>query len=529
MAERLPADPRVAAIRGELGEERSTPVGDPAGIVAVQCLEDPFYLGIFGAIARHLADHDATSELVIVRSISSAIGNGWRERIMRSNLVGMLTLRKWIRAFSEPVGRIGYRSLSLRHPLGDALDWFRSRWLWRRVRGTSDLSALRIQGLLVGDLIIDSYLRFRPAPRFEASDPFVARLIWQVFRDIRRARRYFRSRRPALYLTSYTTYIEHGIPVRVALEEGVQVRAFGSLVNFGKLLTEADWFHTPDCSAYRTTFQTLDAQSRRLDEAEQQLRTRLSGGIDAATSYMRVSAYASTTEPLPRVADVVVIFLHDFYDSPHVYADLVFPDFWSWVTFTIDTLTQAGVELVVKPHPNQIALSSEVLAELRAKYPGLRMLSARNTNSQLAAAGIRCGITVYGTVAHELAYLGIPTIGCARHPHHAFGFCRTARSIDEYRQLLLSTEVMPLSAAQMRRQALEFYYMHNLYGDTESLALRQRYIAFWKAAGDRATPPEVIRRELNSLCSSAAFRSQVGRMVAHISAAHRVTALAEAQ
>ena len=70
--------------------------------------------------------------------------------------------------------------------------------------------------------------RFRPMDRF-----FVWAVVWQAFRDMRRARAYFARRRPAIYLTSYTTYIEHGIAVRAALQAGVPVRAYGNLQRFG--------------------------------------------------------------------------------------------------------------------------------------------------------------------------------------------------------------------------------------------------------------------------------------------------------
>jgi hypothetical protein len=513
LLERLPDDARVATIRGELAADPRGSAGGSELRIAVQCLQDPFYFGIFSAIARQLEKSGVSAELVVVSSINGGVGNGWRARLNRSTLMGMILYGKWVRAFAGTVNRVAYRSLSLAHPLGDLLDWFRSRRVWQREKSNPDISALRIRGLPVGDLIIDSYLRFRPAPRFDVADPFVAQLIWQVHRDIRRARAYFRNRKPRLYLTSYTTYIDHGVATRVALEQGVRVHSFGSLVQFGKRVTSEDWFHTPDAGAYRRTFEALDSQPRRLEAAEQQLRTRLSGGIDAATSYMRVSAYAGSTEPLPDVAGAVVIFLHDFYDSPHVYADLVFPDFWTWVCFTIDTLQQAGIKFVVKPHPNQIELSSEVLQTLRAKYPALAMLSARVTNTQLAAAGIRCGVTVYGTVAHELAYLGVPSIGCARHPHHSFEFCRTASSAEQYRLYLLDAGAMPVGLEEMRRQALAFYYMHNLYGDPETLALREKYVAFWKACHDPTTAAPALSARFNELRTSPAFHRSVQRLV----------------
>jgi hypothetical protein len=514
LATRYPAAPATQVLRGALAPVTAGAADAGEQRIAVQCVEDPLYFALFSAICQDLrAASPARPELVIVRSINGAVGHGWLHAAARSALVGAIVSAQWLRAYRGLVDRVAYRSQSLAHPFGDLADWLRSRAIWRQLRDSDDVAVLSVQGVPVGDLIIDSYLRFRPSPRFDARDPFVARLLWQAHRDIRRARAYFRQRRPQLYLTSYSTYIEHGIAARVALQEGVHVRSFGNFTRFGKRLTLSDWFHTPNTDDYRSEFATLDAKDERLARADAQLRLRLSGGIDAATSYMKVSAYAASSEPLPDVKGAVVVFLHDFYDSPHIYADLVFPDFWSWICFTIDSLQRAGRKFYLKPHPNQIALSGDALLRLQSHFPGLPLLSTRVTNAQLAEAGMLCGVTVYGTVAHELAYFGVPTIACARHPHHSFTFCRTARTVDEYARYLQTPGQMPVDAAEMRRQALEFYYMHNLHGSEDQLALRQRFIAFWKACNDVDTPAGELVERFRDLRSLPAFKAFVASLL----------------
>ena len=515
LSARYPDDPGVLAIRGELLQRPVAASPTAQFAVAVECVEDRFFFAILAALCQDLRSLTrATTELVIVRSINGAMGRGWRQSLTRSAVLAWLLSNRWVRALQGIADRVAYRSTSLSHPLGDLVDRLRSDRLWRSEQGNQDISALQIDGICVGDLIIDSYLRFRPSPRFDLADPFARDLIYQAHRDIRRSRAYFRRRKPHLYLTAYTTYIEHGIAVRVALQENIPVRCFGNFTEFGKTLHPADSYHTADTSAYRARFDALDRQPERLAEAEAALRTRLSGGIDAATSYMRVSAYAAGATEVPDVAGAVIVFLHDFYDSPHVYHDMVFPDFWTWTCFTIDALRESGRKFLIKPHPNQISLSSEALQQLVARYPGLPLLPSGVTNVQLVEAGMLCGVTVYGTVAHELAYLGVPTIGCARHPHHSFDFCRTAHSIDEYRRLLAAPEILPVLREEMRRQALAFYYMHNLHALPEQLDLRIKLLSFWKACVSEETPPELLAQRLREVRESVAFRAATNRMLA---------------
>lgn len=503
---RYPDEPGVRP--QSFARKRNTPpAGAGSALLSFQSVPDKFYFLLFGAICARLEAYAAIrSELVIVRAVSGAVGTGWRAELKRSALVAWLWSGRWVRAYGDLIDGVAYRGATWAYPFRDLMDWFRSRALWRQLQQQGEVLSLKTDGIEVADLLVDSYLRFKPSPEFDVKDPFVRRLVWQALRDVRQAQAYFGRRKPRWYLTSYTTYLEHGIPARVALRQGVEVWSFGNLNGFGKRLTQADDFHTQNFEGYRAGFEALDRQEERLDAARQQLENRLSGGIDAATSYMRKSAYGQTQVELPPGLDgAVVIFLHDFYDSPHIYPDLVFQDFWRWVCFTIEVLQESGTRFFLKPHPNQIALSDEALGRLRQKYPDLEWLPINASNVQLARAGIACGVTVYGTVAHELAYLGVPSIACARHPHYTFDFCRTARTQEEYKGMLESYGVMPLPKAEMQRQALAFYYMHNLHGARDERELQQAFVAFWRACNVGEADEDTLIRSFNELIKLAEF------------------------
>lgn len=484
------------------------------GTLTFQSVPDKFYFLLFGAIRVHLKTGlYGRAELLVVRAVSGSVGTGWLAELKRSAPVSWLWSAPWIRAYGTLVDGIAYRCATWTNPFDDLLDWNRSKPLWHQLQQGENHS-LCIDGIEVADLIIDSYLRFKPSPVFDVSDPFVRRLVWQALKDVRKAQAYFGQVRPYLYLTSYTTYLEHGIPARVALRHGINVWAFGNLNRFGKQLTLDDSYHTQDFSGYRREFEALDQQAERLRQAQEQLENRLSGGIDAATSYMRQSAYEQAVFELPSgLNGAVVVFLHDFYDSPHVYPDLVFHDFWLWICFTVEVMQKSGTTFFLKPHPNQIALSDEALVRLREKYPELKWLSPAVNNVRLAQAGIACGVTVYGTVAHELAYLGVPSIGCARHPHYTFDFCRTARTRHEYEGFLKTYRAEPLSKEEMRRQALVFYYMHNLHGAADERELQQAFAVFWKSCNVGEVTELSVVENFKKLIGLSAFDRFIQKMV----------------
>lgn len=520
---RYPSAPNVLVLRRAVLARH--PVRGPARgreRIAVEGLEDPFYFGLFTTIQATLHERfGVQADLILVHSISGAIGVGFDAALRRSLPWRWLVSEQWLRAFRPVFETVAYRSVSLAHPIADASDFVRSLCLWLKVRNAHRFE-LYVDGIQVHDLINDSYLRFRPAPHFNVRDPFVLRLIWQSHRDVRRAERYFERARPLLYLTSYSTYIEHGIPVRVALRHQIPVVSFGSFNRLAKRLTSEDWFHPPSTDHYRADFERLPARDQRLAEAEAQLGARLAGHVDAAMSYMRASAYANAQMDIPDVNGAVVVFMHDFYDSPHVYADLVFDDFWAWVCCTIDTLQAAGIPFFLKPHPNQISLSDGALEKLRQRHPDVRFLPTGVSNVQLTKAGMRCGVTMYGSVAHELAYLGVPSIACAKHVHHTFDFCRTARTRDEYIAFLRTPGVMPVDATEMREQALMFYYMHNLYGSADELDLRARFLEFWKACNEPATTESDLVRAYDRFRDAPGMRTVIDEFAVLVSRAAAV-------
>jgi len=487
---------------------------DTSAHIVVQCVQDPFYLTLFAYITHALRQRASVNVgLFVPQSINAAIGFNLRSIMLRSFPLNRLQINKWVRLWDVVSTKIAYRSISLRYPLADIIDAWRSYCSWRKLVSPGDLEAISIDDVPCGDLVIDSYLRFRPSPRVVVGDLFMLYVLWQAHRDVRRAQRYFRSKKPLLYITTYTTYVEHGIAARVALQEGVRLVSFGNLQEFGKFHSRDDFFHTSNASSYLHNFNLLPDPSPLIEMARRQLEARLAGGIDIATSYMATPAYLKTTNEVPNVQDAVIVFLHDFYDSPHVYADLVFPDFWEWICFTLDTLRSAGIRCLFKPHPNQIALSDKVIDELRLRFPDMELIEPEVTNRQLVDAGMACAVTVYGTVAHEMAYMGVPTIACARHPHIAFDFCRTAKNRADYADLLRDALAPVISRELLRKQALQFFVMHNLNYPPEQIQLRDALIDAWKAFEDPLSDATKLVDHFENIVKLPYFSTLINNMI----------------
>ena len=140
---------------------------------------------------------------------------------------------------------------------------------------------------------------------------------------------------------------------------------------------------------------------------------------------------------------------------------MLFPDFYEWFKYTVDILIMHKIKFFIKPHPNEIDDSKKVTECLKKRYSNLKFISPKITNKQLVDAGIVAGISVYGTVAHELTYLGIPVVLCGENPHSGFSFIFEAKTRNQYNKYLQNIHTLKLPI-DYKNQVELFYYMYNL-------------------------------------------------------------------
>lgn len=442
-----------------------------SNVILVQNVANSYYFGLFGLIVTKLKEshpievHQYSMHSLVVCQTSSF------RHFINAYFENKKIVIKWNSLFNRFCDNVGYSSSGMQSPIQDILDVTRSYLVWKKLRNNEDLIQLNIKKIPVGTLIADSYLRFKPALTIKIRDKYLWLIIWQAHRDIRRSINYFAKYNPTVYLTSYSTYIQHGIAARVALYSGVRVYSFGNYQEFAKNLTLKDWFHVKYHHNYKHNFSKLNNQNDKLSLANAALSKRIDGEIDSATAYMKVSSYRKYKGKMPNVNGKIGIFLHNFFDAPHPYKWMLFSDFWEWICFTIEFLQKNEIPFFIKPHPNQLDLSDGALNQLLELYPSVLMIPSDVSNKQLVESGMVTCVTIYGTIAHEMAYLGIPTISTGDNPHVDFDFCKVAKSKGEYEKLLLNCNKTKFNQLEMKKEAQIFYYMHNLNVSQEELDL----------------------------------------------------------
>lgn len=516
--------PLQKSLRERVAQASPKPKTPNAPIVVVQCVEDYFYFGLFSQILGGLRKYGPLRvDQYSLRSLRQGSSLSFRRFFWNSlgqNLISDWKWRRLYRAFSD---RTAYCAAGWIAPWTALRLWVAAFRLWRSLEDADGVAQLTIRGVWVGDLIIDSYIRFKPAAEFRLKDLYLLAVIRQSLKDIEQAFGYFGKTKPALLLTSYTTYIQHGIPARVAAHLGVKILAFSNMQEWATEITSTSPWHTRSGTSYKPDFSSMPGQEEKIDAAKRLLEARLRGEIDSATTYMKTSAYGQKKDIAIDVKGMPVIFLHDFSDSIHIYRWIVFHDFWHWICFTIDTLKAAGIAFAIKPHPNQTSDATGATDLLRAKYRDLNLVPTDVSNKQLVEAGMSCAVTVYGTVASEMAFMGVPTISCGDSPHVSFDFCRTARTPKEYASALVGHQDLGQIPAEMARESCMFYYMHNLNLDPDQQVLRNQMLELRRKLFFVSSPPPLpeLLRAIAEFGTGPAFETFYGNLYRELSGFHQ--------
>lgn len=451
---------KIAEIKNELKkypylEDRSAP------ILLCQATEDVFFLHrmLHFIIAYSKIRNTAFS----IRWI--CVGKNFRSRPLKHRFITFLFRNRitdaiWLSPYKRLGGKLAFRYNSMSWSQKKAQVW--ANKTFSSLKSKEELVDLTLDGIVVGDLVYDTYLRFKPAPTVDLKDPFLLELLEWTFNLTSKIKRYLANHKIAAVVTTYTSYINHGLLVRIAADQYINVFALGVANQIVLGPTKSFPYHVRNFHKYKEFFEGVTNKPEAIEIGEKLISSRLKGQKDVATAYMIHSAYHAS-ESEKKVLQTngkpkAIIMAHDFYDSPHVYGKMLFPDFYEWVCFLFDSAKNSIYDVYYKPHPNGTADNNKINESLRQANPHITFLEKGTSNLKILEEGIAVAFTVHGTVAHEFAYLGVPVVSAAANPHSAYDFniCPTTR--EELADYITGRTLPNLKNSDVA----EFCYTHNL-------------------------------------------------------------------
>ena len=309
------------------------------------------------------------------------------------------------------------------------------------------LENFKIKNVWVGDLIYDSYLKKYSLASIEIEsinftkflkDSIKLYLFWYNFLKKNKVEGICACH--AVYLT--------GIPLRIANSLNINCYSISSmnlgLVNVSGAISYFNKINGTDIQFkyYKKFFQNSSNKnkSKYLIKGKKILQDFTSG--KKKYFYLRKPTSINKSLKIKNINKSkikVVIFTHDFIDSPHVYGNHFFTDFKEWFQFLDQIIKKTDYDWYIKEHPSSTIQTSEEIYKLKKNNLKLKSIDKNFPNNQLNKIGIKFVLTVYGSVASELPIYNINVINASRNnPHFDFNFCINPKNVHDYKKILLN-------------------------------------------------------------------------------------------
>lgn len=341
----------------------------------------------------------------------------------------------------------------------------------KKIKTKKNLQNFKLNNILIGDLIYDSYLKYYKKKTVDIHDvdfPYFFQksveyyLFWINF---------FKNYNIKGVVAPQSTYMA-ALPLRIAANLNItslvsdperlyslrkdRIHSHKEHIDFHKILKERE---------------LLKNIVRGRKEANKRLKLRFSGKAGIDMSYLEKSAYVKKETRKKFIIKQnskikILVAPHSFYDAPHALGNHLFPDYFEWLDYIFKLSKKTDYDWYIKCHPQfhqETDPTASIVRFLCDKYKSIKYLQPNVSHNQLISEKIDYVVTCNGTIALEYPYLGVPAInGSKNSPVFSFKFNYNPQSIKELKKTILNLKIKNKKNIS-KNDILNFYFLKNIH------------------------------------------------------------------
>lgn len=330
----------------------------------------------------------------------------------------------------------------------------------RTIKSKKKLLKLKFKGIYIGDLIFDTYIRYRAVPSVNINDFFLKYIIFKTLIIFYNSAEFIKKNNIEVYYTSYASYLNHGLLVRIFLAKKIKVYSLSSYYgeNYITLLTDERLQATKNYNNLLKEFNNQKNQKKKINISKALLEKRFFGDGDRLTKYLDIKANYKFSKIKERFNYEGVVFLHDFYDAPREIGLRIFSDFYEWFEFLNYVIKKNDLNFAFKFHPTTKPESMVFNNYLKKEYNCNFLEPTISNMSIFTNKNFRAGISVCGSVLHELIYFKKIPIYLSNNLISPINIHKLPKNKKEYEKLIVNYKKIKISN-DMIKDMLKIYYM----------------------------------------------------------------------
>ena len=351
-----------------------------------------------------------------------------------------------------------------------------------KIKNKDDIIKLKLEGVLIGDLIYDTYLRIYKLPTIEVLDPrfiqFLEKsIIYFYFWD-----NFFKKNKVKGVIVSQAVY-NSTIPIRIGLKYNSTCLIAGPIRL--RRITKKILYSDNENLTFKRSFAKLSNKQKKLALAKTNEMLELSfeknHKLSDKDTFLSSNAYRKKSfvskndynkiwnrNRLIKKSKRLKILIcpHALSDAPHTRGLHLYPDFYEWLISILEISKQTNYDWYIKLHPdlNQYWDNTERIIKdlLKKKYKHVKYLDNKTPHTRIIFEGINFAITCSGSVCAEYAYFKIPTINSSlSNPHVDFSFSINPKNVSELKKLLLNLDKVKKNFN--KKELLIYFFMNEIY------------------------------------------------------------------
>ncbi len=339
----------------------------------------------------------------------------------------------------------------------------------KKIKKKEDILKIKINSVLVGDIIYDTYLKRYKKETIILNNEFYGYFdqfvelfyYWENF---------FEANNIKATVGHHSVY-SYAIPLRISINRNIPTFVINCMdmcqLNEKNMLTNFQYLD------YKKNFKSLNYKYRKeaIKFSKQKLLSRVSGKINLnEVDYISKSAFKDDsnriTKPTKSKKIKVLIATHDFFDAVHCYGDLILPDFYEWIRFIGKHSKNTNIEWFIKTHPDfdgKFKISqnytSKIVNRLIKEFPHIKLIKNNTSHLEIIKKGINFVFTCFGSITMEYAFFNVIPINAApNNPFKNYKFGIHPKNKSELKNIILNLNKYK-NFKISKKDLYEFFYM----------------------------------------------------------------------
>ena len=347
-----------------------------------------------------------------------------------------------------------------------------------KLKSKNDILEFKYRDLSVGRDIIDEYLYRYKKATVDLNDQNLYSDFYDCLYTIDFWIKYFKKNKVKAVSLSHTNVRLLGLVGKVA-NRYFQIPVYSVtntyVIKNEDLSDHYKWIRS-NLMKLRIRFDQLTdiKKEEAINWSKKQLEKKFSGEVGVDMYYSTKSAFGNKKSPRALSFEKktkVMICTHEFYDNPHATGGLLFSDFYEWLEFLGEKSQSDKYDWYIKSHPDCDNWTISIINKYVERFPKIKIVNSETSFIQLKDEGLNFALTCHGTIGHECPLLNIQVINAdLNHPHIAYNFNWSPKSIKEYDQIINNLENLNLKINS--KEIYQFYYMYKKHQSKDDLIFK---------------------------------------------------------